>query len=1665
MPTSCERDINVNTSAVNIAVVEGKTINQATELRNNPQGHPVRITAVPNGKYILAEGENGLAPKNITLKRVGKDLHVALEDTDPDQPQLIIEGFFDAQGQLVGVAEDGAYYEYISTDADQDHSPAFLMDGVSSPYVLGAEQLSGFDNLVAGSGIGYFWPALLGLGLAGLALAGGGGGGGGGGGVGGGDGGGVGGGGDLVGGGPAPVLLEIIDNVGDKTGLIQSGGSTDDSTPTLIGTSTPGSTVIIKDGDKIIGEVVVGEDGKWEFTPKTPLEEGKHEFIIIEKDPDGNESKPSEGFELIIDLTAPGQSVINDIQDDAGVIRGSIPHQGATDDNTPNLSGGGQAPGDTVIVDENGKWTFTPSTPLNDGGHEFTIIVTDPAGNVSVESDPYTVIVDTLAPDQPVITSVVDDQGAITGPLAAGDITDDAQPQINGTAEPGTTVIIYDNGNEIGRESVAADGTWTHTPVPPLTNGNHSLSVETVDAAGNVSVPSPSFDFDLIAGGAPAAPAITGVIDDVDNSIGNIMPGGHTNDARPDISGTAAPGSVISVYANGTLIGTTTAQPSGQWTLPGAALLNDLGDGLNNLTATATNSAGNISDPTGLYPITVDTIAPDASTATSLIDDVGAVTGTINTGDSNPTYSGSAEPGATVIIYDKGVEIGRVPVDGAGNWSFTPTTPLADGDHSLTNQVLDAAGNTSPVSAPTDFTVDTSLVVVSITQVFDDAGTVTGPLSNGGVTDDTTPTLSGQATPNATVTIYNNGVAIGTVTSDGLGNWSFTAPVLGEGDHSFTATATTAAAGESPHTPPFNLEIDTTAPAKPGTGGTGSIDDVTDDVGAIQGSIGNGGTTDDTTPTLSGGGQAPGDTVTIKDNGTEIGQVIVDEDGKWTFTPSTPLNDGDHELTIIVTDPAGNASVESDPYTVIVDTFAPDQPVITSVIDDQGAVTGPLAAGDITDDARPDISGTAAPGSVISVYANGTLIGTTTVQPSGQWTLPGTALLNDLATGVNNLTATATNSAGNVSDPTGVYSITVDTRAPDASTAASLSDDVGAITGTIISGDITDDSNPTYSGSAEPGATVIIYDKAVEIGRVPVDGAGNWSFTPTTPLTAGDHSFTNAVLDAAGNKSPVSVHIDFMVDTRPVAISITQVFDDAGTVTGPLGNGGVTDDITPTISGQATPNATVTIYNNGVAIGTVTSTSLGNWSFSAPILDEGDHSFTATVTTAATGESAHTPPFNLTLDTTAPVTPLINLAVDDMGALTGNLSDGDRTDNTTPTLRGTAEPGSTVYLQYSNNGTTWQSAPTPVIADTNGNWSWTSPTLTLDNVWQFQANSVDAAGNESANTSPFKLNIASDIALGGFENFADVSDRTFALNSVFTAPSGLLFTSLIDDGNPARIYNFTDPMLGTGQTLGVDNNATFKLDFGSTDSVTMIMGGWGASTEAQTGTVVVKIYNPVGELVETQTITHPGSPTHYDTFETITPPAGEKIGHLVFEVNNPKDMLFDNISWTPTTPAAPAVVNLLETAATEQDDTFNLASIEEFAQGDTVFTGTDAISTLKLTGSGQVLDLTALTDKFSSIEKIDITGTGHNTLKLALDDVLAHGAPDLFVNDGKTQMMVNGDAGDVVDLQGLIGSLDPGTWANQGNVTVGGVSYNVYSHSSLDAELLVQQGVTTNLIV
>ncbi|MNG29842.1 hypothetical protein D3C84_1153390 [compost metagenome] len=96
---------------------------------------------------------------------------------------------------------------------------------------------------------------------------------------------------------------------------------------------------------------------------------------------------------------------------------------------------------------------------------------------------------------------------------------------------------------------------------------------------------------------------------------------------------------------------------------------------------------------------------------------------------------------------------------------------------------------------------------------------------------------------------------------------------------------------------------------------------------------------------------------------------------------------------------------------------------------------------------------------------------------------------------------------------------------------------------------------------------------------------------------------------------------------------------------------------------------------------------------------------------------------------------------------------------------------------------------------------------------------------------------------------------------------------------------------------------------------------------------------------------------------------------------------------------------------------------------------------------------------------MDITGTGNNALKLSLGDVLDQGVKDLFHTDGNAQMMVRGDSGDTVTLDDILpNGITPGEWASSGTVDVGGVTYTSYQYSTLDAELLVQQGVTVNLI-
>ena len=198
------------------------------------------------------------------------------------------------------------------------------------------------------------------------------------------------------------------------------------------------------------------------------------------------------------------------------------------------------------------------------------------------------------------------------------------------------------------------------------------------------------------------------------------------------------------------------------------------------------------------------------------MDDVGTITGNVEkstgvTNDAKPEIKGTAEGGATVTLYDGSTLLGSVTADGSGNWSFTPTTALAEGVHTITATATNAAGNTSPATGIYDFTVDTGLPAApTVGSILDNAGLVTGQITNGTVTDDQTPTLSGTGEAGATVKIYDGANLLGSVTVDGTGHWAYTpTTALANGSHSLTTTQTDPAGNTGPASAPVSFTVDT----------------------------------------------------------------------------------------------------------------------------------------------------------------------------------------------------------------------------------------------------------------------------------------------------------------------------------------------------------------------------------------------------------------------------------------------------------------------------------------------------------------------------------------------------------------------------------------------------------------------------------------------------------------------------------------------------------------------------------------------------------------------------------------------------------------------------------------------------------------------------------------
>ncbi|OXC75742.1 Ig-like domain-containing protein [Caballeronia sordidicola] len=296
----------------------------------------------------------------------------------------------------------------------------------------------------------------------------------------------------------------------------------------------------------------------------------------------------------------------------------------------------------------------------------------------------------TQTPTTPVITSV--------GHASMGNVADSNQPLVTGTGDAGDLIMLYDGIRLLGTAVVSIDGTWSLTPVTALKVGTHTITAlaENVEtgAGSNSSIPFTS----IIAAGVvvPNPPTISDVTDAVGPVTGPIPQNGSTDDPQPVIHGAGDAGSVITVYDGPVMLGTTTVNTEGKWSFqPTGPLL----DGPHEITAKET-TAGGTSGPSAPFDFNVDTTVPPEPDITSVTDDVGPVTGPVDKGgttdDNEPVIAGTGVAGYTINLYDNGLWLGSAKVDGSGNWSFKPSTPLADGAHDITvTQTNPATGATS----------------------------------------------------------------------------------------------------------------------------------------------------------------------------------------------------------------------------------------------------------------------------------------------------------------------------------------------------------------------------------------------------------------------------------------------------------------------------------------------------------------------------------------------------------------------------------------------------------------------------------------------------------------------------------------------------------------------------------------------------------------------------------------------------------------------------------------------------------------------------------------------------------------------------------------------------------------------------------------------------------
>ena len=740
--------------------------------------------------------------------------------------------------------------------------------------------------------------------------------------------------------------------------------------------------------------------------------------------------------------------------------------------------------------------------------------------------------------------------------------TSSSSPKITGTAEGGSLVLVQVDGASLASPVLVDSNGYWEQELNSLTNGDYIITADSYDLAGNVQS-SVSLNI-TVSSLNPSPPTISSIsADRQDAKEGD----GFVGDDTPVVSGIGVAGEYIEIYIDN--IAQTPfeiSNPNGTWEY---TVTNSLVEGAHTFYAIAYTKSGLASEKSA--EVTTLIANPDSQLTIDIAED--SDSGIVGDLYTNKTESivlegrGVVDEQLTISNTVDGVEtiLGTATVGVDGVWEFTVPSIQATGAQDFT--VIRSATSESVATTLTiDTLVNAPAVSISNTTKSGDIYYTKIPLNN---------ELSISTEPFSTVNI--------TINNDGTQVIQRFADANGVITINFDNLSLNV--GGNNQINYINLDVIDRA------GNTNSDEVVVvvnpSAISAITAELSNSNKTggeanatytknpDVTIVGITDPGASVSLEQSINNQTVVVATLNADINGNYSAPASlTSLSDGSHLVRVVASNITGLTKETTLQF--IVDTVAPDAPIIAL----QGT---PL---EVTNETTPVLNGAGGTqGDVINIYNGGFLIETNIpiiVDSSGSWE----AEISGIQEGFNNITATATDRAGNVSELSEVFTLELDTVI-ELPTVQLAEDSQGLFDITH-----TPSINFVLEGTAEPNSSIKVNIAGNTISSILTDEQGNWSTTNPFGLTSGVYEITLTATDVAGNSATAevfSITLDTVSPNVPDNITIENI-----------NNANEINDVTPVIQGTAEAGSYIEIIAvtlNNKVYPAVQVDADGNWEF------------------------------------------------------------------------------------------------------------------------------------------------------------------------------------------------------------------------------------------------------------------------------------------------------------------------------------------------------------------------------------------------------------------------------------------------------------------------------------